>query len=68
MGIATNTKQHQWKLLTMTDVIVIGSDPDSGEPIGVAIDDTREGVNCGNCGVPWHEGADEIECEDDDTD
>ena len=63
MNLTTGVKQHDWKLLTMTDVVVIGADPESGEPIGLKTGDTREGVNCGDCGIPWFPENEDTSCE-----
>lgn len=56
------TMEHDWKLMTMADVIVIGIDPHTDEPTGIVTSEIREGVNCGVCGVPWFPETSETAC------
>lgn len=57
------TRQHDWKLMTMTDVVVIGVDPSTDEPFGIPIGDTSEGINCWSCGVAWFPEIDTATCD-----
>lgn len=53
----TAVQLHDWTLMTMQSVEVIGEAPDDGEPFGVTKGIRREGINCGNCGVEYSQDA-----------